>query len=190
VLGTGLAASQQPLVDTARAVLGSAGAQALVILTLVSAFGFMAGDMLGSPRVVHALAHAGQMPRVCGAEHRRFNTPAVAIALYATAVVLVAASGSFRQIAVLAVAGTLVLYMICCLGVLRLRAMKVAQGGTPFVVPGGPLVPIAAAAIIVWLLSTLALKEMIATAGVVAVAAAIYYAKFLTEGSRAGSAAG
>ena len=61
----------------------------------------------------------------------------VAIALYATAVILVAA-GSFRQIAVLAVAGRLVLYMICCLGVLRLRARRIADGEAPFVVPGGP----------------------------------------------------
>ncbi len=184
VLGAALASSQSPLVDTARVVLGSPGAQALVLLTLVSAFGFMAGDMLGSPRVVHALAHSGQMPRVCGAEHRRFKTPAVAIALYATAVILVAASGSFRQIAVLAVAGTLVLYMICCLGVLRLRARKIAEGEAPFVVPGGPVVPIAAAMIIGWLLSTLALKEMIATGTLVGVAAAIFYARHVVTGSR------
>ncbi len=184
VLGAALASSKQPLVDTARVVLGAPGAQALVLLTLVSAFGFMAGDMLGSPRVVYALAHSGQMPRMCGAEHRRFKTPAVAIALYATAVILIAASGSFRQIALLAVAGTLVLYMICCLGVLRLRARKIADGGTPFVVPGGPVVPIAAAAIICWLLSTLALKEMIATAALVGVAAVIYYARHAAKGSR------
>ena len=175
VLGTALASSKQPLVDTAGVAMGSPGAQALVILTLVSAFGFMAGDMLGSPRVVHALAHAGQMPRVCGAEHRRFNTPAIAIALYATAVILVAASGSFRQIALLAVAGTLVLYMICCLGVLRLRANKIADGEAPFVAPGGPVVPLAAAVIIIWLLSTLALKEMIATFVFVTVATLIFY---------------
>jgi basic amino acid/polyamine antiporter, APA family len=140
--------------------------------------------MLGSPRVVHALAHAGQMPRVCGAEHRRFKTPAVAIALYAIAVIVVAASGSFRQIAVLAVAGTLVLYMICCLGVLRLRARKIADGEAPFIVPGGPVVPIAAAVIICWLLSTLALKEMLATGTLVGVAAVIFYARHVVTRPR------
>ena len=184
VLGAALASSQSPLVDTARVVLGSPGAQALVLLTLISAFGFMAGDMLGSPRVVHALAHSGQMPRMCGAEHRRFKTPAVAIALYATVVIAVAASGSFRQIAVLAVAGTLVLYLICCLGVLRLRAKKIADGEAPFVVPGGPVVPVAAAVIICWLLSTLALKEMLATAALVGVAAVIYYVRHAVTRSR------
>jgi amino acid transporter len=177
VLGAALASSQAPLVDTARVVLGPRGAEFLVILTLLSATGFMAGDMLGSPRVLYALSAAGQLPRVFGAVHRRFATPAVAIAAYATAVIAVAASGSFRQIAVLAVVGTLVLYAICCLGVLRLRAKKIADGEAPFVVPGGPVVPIAAVAIILWLLSTLALREMIATLAFVAVAALIYCAR-------------
>jgi APA family basic amino acid/polyamine antiporter len=177
VLGAALATTQSPLVDTAGAVMGSRGAQLFVLLTLVSAFGFMAGDMLGSPRVVHALSVAGQLPRVFGAVHRRFTTPAVAIAAYATVVVIVAASGSFQQIAVLTVAGTLVLYLICCLGVLRLRAKKISEGGAPFIAPGGPVVPIAAAAIILWLLSTLALREMIATLAFVVVAALVYYAR-------------
>jgi basic amino acid/polyamine antiporter, APA family len=177
VLGAALAASQAPLVDTAGVVLGPRGAQFLVLLSLVSAGGFMAGDMLGSPRVVYALAHAGQLPRVLGAEHRRFATPATAISFYAAAVIIAAASGSFRQIAVLAVSGTLVLYLICCLGVLKLRARNIADTGVPFVVPGGVVVPIAAAAIILWLLTTLALREMIATLSFVFVAGLIYAAR-------------
>ena len=174
VLGAALASAQAPLVDTAGVVLGSHGAKLFVILSLISALGFMAGDMLGSPRIVYALAHAGQLPAALGAEHRRFATPAVAIVFYTTAVVAVAASGSFRQIAVMTVAGALVLYLICCLGVLKLRARNVADAGSPFVVPGGPIVPIAAAVIIVWLLSTLAMREMVATLVFVLVAALIF----------------
>jgi basic amino acid/polyamine antiporter, APA family len=177
VLGTALATSKTPLVATATAVLGSWGTQLLVLLTLVSAGGYIAADMLSSPRIAHALANSGQLPRVLAAVHPRFSTPAVAIALYATSVVLIAASGSFRQLAVLAVAGTLVLYLICCLGVLRLRAKNIATAGSPFVAPGGPIVPIAAAAIILWLLSTLAMREMIATLSFVLIAALIYGAR-------------
>jgi basic amino acid/polyamine antiporter, APA family len=124
VLDAALANSPSPLVDTAGAVFGPVGTQLLVALTLISAGGYIAADMFSSPRIAHALAHAGQLPRALGAIHPRFATPAVSIALYAAAVIGVAASGSFRQIAVLAVAGTLVLYLICCLGVLRLRARR------------------------------------------------------------------
>lgn len=178
VLGTALASSSSPLVDTAGAVFGPRAAHFMVLLTLLSASGFIAGDMLGSPRVVYALAQAGQLPAILGTEHRRFATPAAAIACYTTAVIAVAASGSFRQIALMATAGALVLYAICCLGVLRLRAKRFAEAGTPFVVPGGPVVPIAATAIIVWLLSTLALREMLVTLAFVAVTATIYYARY------------
>lgn len=184
VLGAALANSQSPLVDTAGVILGSRGAQLFVLLTLVSAGGYLAADMFSSPRIAHALAHGGQLPRVLGTVHPKFATPAVSIAIYATAVIAVAASGSFRQIAVLAVAGTLVLYLICCLGVLRLRAKNVGAAGSPFVAPGGPIVPIAAAAIIVWLLSALAVREMIATLSFVIVAALCYYARYATAKTR------
>jgi APA family basic amino acid/polyamine antiporter len=177
VLGTALATTKVPLIDTARVLFGDGGARFMVALTLVSAFGFMAGDMLGSPRVVHALAREGQLPAVLGRVHPRFATPAVAIAAYAVAVMLVAATGSFRDIAVLTVAGTLVLYLIVCVGVLRLRLRQVAESGAPFVAPGGPVVPIAAAAIIIWLLSTLAWREMVATAVFVAACAVVYAAR-------------
>ena len=186
VLGAALANSQAPLVDTARVILGSRGAQLLVLLTLVSAGGYLAADMFSSPRIAHALAHSRQLPRVLGTVHPRFATPAVSIAFYATAVIAVAASGSFRQIAVLVVAGTLVLYLICCLGVLRLRAKNVGADGSPFVAPGGPIVPMAAATIIVWLLSTLAVREMIATLCFVVVAALCYYARHATAKTQSG----
>lgn len=125
-----------------------------------AAFCGLAADMLGSPRIVHALAASRQLPFALCAVHSKFQTPAVAIAAYAIAVIAVAVSGSFRQIAILAVAGTLLLYLICCLGVLRLRARNIA-----------------ASLLILWLLTTLAWREMMATFVFVAVAATIYYAR-------------
>ena len=46
----------------------------------------------------------------------------------------------------------LVLYLVCCVAVLVLRKRNVATGGTPFSIPGGPVVPVLAIAAIVWLL--------------------------------------
>ena len=175
VLGAVLAGSTTPLVDTARILLGSRGAQLFVTLTLVSAGGYLAADMLGSPRIVHALAVSRQLPHALSAVHIKFRTPAVAIAAYSIAVIAVTVSGSFRQIAVLAVAGTLVLYLICCLGVLQLRARYIATTEAPFVAPGGAVIPIAASLLILWLLGTLAWREMIATFVFIALTATIYY---------------
>jgi len=190
VLGPYLARSTTPLVDMAGAVLGPWGARLMIVLTLLSASGYLAADMLSSPRIGYALAHAGQLPRFVGAVHPRFGTPAVAIVLYAALVVALAASGSFRQIALLSVAGTLVLYLICCLGVLRLRAKGVAEAGPPFVAPGGAAAPLAAAAIIIWLLSTLAWRELAAVAAFVAVAAVGYASVGLLTKARRSAGAG
>jgi hypothetical protein len=70
--------------------------------------------------------------------------------------------------------GTLVLYLICCLGLLRLRRRDVAMDGQPFRAPGGPFVPAAAAGIILWLLSTLKLEELLAIAALIVVSGLTY----------------
>lgn len=174
VLGSALAGAAMPLADVAGALFGPRGASLLVLAVAGSIGGFMVSDMMATPRVAFALAQAGQLPRWVARVHPRRHTPIAAIALYATAIVLVSATGSFRQIAMLGVAGTLSLYLIVCLGLLRLRARNVREAGTPFVAPGGALVPIAAAGIIGWLLSTLAWRELIAGATFISVTAVIY----------------
>jgi hypothetical protein len=61
------------------------------------------------------------------------------------------------------------LYLICCLGLYRLRARNVAMAGKPFHAPGGPCVPLAACAIIVWMLASLTLPELLAALSIVIV---------------------
>lgn len=160
VLGAALTSSKTPLADTAGVVFGSWGARLLLIASIVSVGGYFVSDLLASPRVAFALAEAGQMPRWLAYVHPRHHTPAVAIIAYAVAVVALTATGSFRQLAVIGVSGTLLLYLIGCLGVLRMRAKGIAEAGPPFIAPGGPVVPLAASGIIVWLLSTLTWPEL------------------------------
>lgn len=170
VLGPALASTTSPLADTAGEIVGPWGYRVIALLTLASAGGYLVADMLSAPRVGYALGKDGQLPRFMAYVHPRFHTPAVAIVIYASLVVAIALAGSFRQIATLSVAGTLVLYLITCLSVLRLRNRRVGAEAAPFVVPGGSVVPLAAAVIILWLLSTLARLELIATLVFVVVA--------------------
>jgi basic amino acid/polyamine antiporter, APA family len=128
----------------------------------------------GSPRILAALAERGQLPRPLAAVHPRFKTPAVAIGVYAAMCAAIACTGSFRQLVIAGTSGTLVLYLICCAGLLRLRARNVAMFGPPFRVPGGSFVPLAASAIILWLLSTLAWAELAAAMALVALSGVAY----------------
>jgi APA family basic amino acid/polyamine antiporter len=174
VIGAELPGAAAPLVATATAVFGPWGTRLLLATTALSAAGFLSADTLGSPRNLYALAERGQLPGVLAAVHPRFKTPAVAVGTYAATCALVAWSGSFRQLVIVATSGTLLLYLICCLGLFRLRARNVAAFGPPFRAPGGAFVPLAASGIILWMLSTLPWTELTAAGLLVAASGAAY----------------
>jgi APA family basic amino acid/polyamine antiporter len=174
VLGAGLADAPAPLVAAATAVFGPWGARLFWVTTVLSVTGFLSADVLCSPRNLAALAERRQLPRGLAAVHPRFKTPAIAVGMYALMCAMVAVSGSFRYLVILGTSGTLVLYLIGCLGLLRLRAHGVATAGSPFRAPGGSFVPLAASAIILWLLSTLAWAELAAALSLVAASGVVY----------------
>ena len=173
-LGDTLARSKAPLVDVAKIVFGSWGGGLIVVAVVISASGCIAADLLSTPRVLHAFAQQGQLPRLVASVHPRFGTPAVAIGVYASVCALLALSGTFRQLGTLASSGTLIVYLVCCLGVLRLRSKKVVSEEAPFQVPFGPLIPLSACAIIVWMLATLSLTELAAALAFIGVVGLAY----------------
>src|SRR4029077_12861043 len=127
------------------------GGRLLVLLgAVVSMFGYVAGDMLGSPRTLFAFARDGVLPKVLARIHPRFHTPYVAITVYACIVGALAISSSFAPLAILAHVEALTMYLMCVAASYELQRRDVrADGGIPFAVPGGPVVPILAAAVIV-----------------------------------------
>jgi len=175
VLGDALPNNAAPLAAAAGVVFGPSGRAFLIAATALSIAGYLAADILCSPRTLFAMAERRQLPRILARVDPRFDSPAVAICVYAVSCAALACTGSFQQLVIAATSGTLMLYLICCVAVLPLRARDVATHGPPFVAPGGTLVPLAASAIIVWLLSTLTWVEL-ASALAVAIAAAVVYA--------------
>ncbi len=171
-LGAGLAtATEAPLASAATVVLGSWGRVLILGAGVVCMAGVLPGDLLATPRVLYAMGEDGLLPAALGQVHPRFHTPAAAIATYAFVCAVLALSGTFRSLAILAAAGTLVMYLMTVLSVLALRRSGATTGEAPFIVPGGPIVPIVAAIAIVLVLSTLAWKELAAIGVMLAVAA-------------------
>ncbi len=173
-LGDALKDSKAPLVEVAKIVFGPWGGALLLTTMALSAGGCIAADVLSSPRVLFAFAGQGQLPKAVASVHPRFGTPYVAILVYAVVCSALALSGTFKQLAIMSSAGTLILYFICCCGVLRMRARNIATEGKPFVVPGGPVVPLLAIVLIAYLLWTLSPREQLVTLGFVVVVAAIF----------------
>lgn len=177
LLGPSMATySAAPLAEAAGRVLGQGGRMLVLIGATVSMFGYVSGDMLGSPRSLFAFARDGVLPSSVARIHPRFHTPYIAIIVYACIVATVSISSSFTQLAVLANVAALTLYLMCVAASYELQRRDVrADDGIPFAVPGGPVVPILAAAVIVWLLSNATQREFGMEALVLAVAALFYF---------------
>ena len=175
VLGNALASNTTaPLSETARVAFGGMGGTLILVATALSTLGFLAADSLSTPRVLLALGDDGFLPPAVGRIDPVRGTPAIAILCYMGLSATLALSGTFSALALLSASGTLAIYLICCLGVLRLRARGIQQEEPPFVVPGGPASPLLASLGMVALMASLAAKELFAL-GVVAMICVIPY---------------
>jgi amino acid transporter len=130
LLGAALPQAAAPLADAMGRV--NQGLRALMLAgTAISMLGFLASDLLGSPRVLFALARDGLLPDVLGRLHPRTHVPYVAILLYATLAAVLALSGTFVELALLSSLATAGLYILGCAAAWRLRQRAVALAGPP-----------------------------------------------------------
>lgn len=172
VLGPTLAnGTTSPLADTAKMAFGPVGGTLILVATALSTLGFIPADILAQPRALLALGRDGFLPTAFGRIDPTHRTPATAILSYTLLAAVLALTGTFSALAVVSASGTLAMYLICALGVLRLRKRGIVGEGSPFIVPGGVLVPLLTAAGILWLLASLTRGELLAIGAVVAVCA-------------------
>ncbi|MBX6332628.1 MAG: amino acid permease, partial [Gemmatimonadaceae bacterium] len=179
VLGVAaLAAAQDaPLAAAASRIAGPLGGSIVAAGAVISMLGHVSGMTLATPRALYAFGRDGFLPLVSArvaAIHPRYRTPYVAIAVHSTIVCALAISSGFAALAILANVSVLVLYLLCCIAVLELRRRDVRSGGTPFRPPGGPVVPVLAVLVIVWLLTHATARELLVVAGVLGLAALFF----------------
>jgi basic amino acid/polyamine antiporter, APA family len=153
IQGLALAANRTtPLADAAATFAGPAGRIVIIVGASVSMLGYLSGNVLAVPRTLFALARDGFLPRRLSAVHDRHRTPHVAIVLYALAIGALALTGTFEHLAIFANLTACVLYILCAIGVWVLRRRDVRMAGKPFIIPGGPLIPLAACIVNAWLI--------------------------------------
>jgi amino acid transporter len=174
VVGAELGSSATPLAEAAGRSIGHWARTLLLVGAAVSMFGYIGGMTLAVPRALFAFARDGFLPARLARVHPTFRTPHVAIAVQAAITCLLAISGRFEWLAILANLSTLVLYGACCVAAFVLRRRGVSQGGTPFRVPGGGLLPWLACAVIAWMLTSIRATEWLALAVVLLTASALY----------------
>jgi len=176
ILGAALATSTSaPLAEAARLSIGRSGELLVIVGTAISTFGYVAGDMLAAPRGIYALARDNLLPSPIAVVHPVWRTPYVAIGIHAVLCLAFAMTGTFASLAVLASLATLLVYLACCLATIELRRKNIRTSeGIPFRVPGGPLVPLLASGVVVWLISSATRAEFIAIGWMILVSTVVF----------------
>ncbi|HEY2825236.1 MAG TPA: APC family permease, partial [Gemmatimonadales bacterium] len=176
VLGADLVTDKAtPLASAAARFAGSPGRSVMLLAVVVSVLGHLSSAILAAPRAPFALARDGFLPASLAAVHERFHTPYVAIVLHTVLVIVLAVSGTFAQLAVLANISLLIVYFMCAISVWVLRRKDVKADGEPFRVWGGPVVPLLTCVATGWVIwATVTQREILAVLAALFVASLLY----------------
>jgi basic amino acid/polyamine antiporter, APA family len=175
ILGDNLpGAAASPLADAAGLSMGGWARAILLAGASISTFGYLGGMTLSMPRALFALARDGFLPKSLAAVHPVYRTPHIAIATQSLLTVVLAATGTFEGLAILANVSALALYFGCALASWKLRQLNVSTGGAAFKVPGAAVVPWLACAVIVWLLTGVTSMEWMGFLICVGIASLVY----------------
>ena len=142
---SGLGASDTPIAALASLTLGPWGSLLIASTATVSVLGNLASAFATMPRVTAAMGEQGELPAVF---NRRMadGAPIVSILLYAAVALLLAASGTFVFLAVVATLARLLVYALCMMAI---PVLDRREGRSPRPLRGA-LLPAAALVFCLW----------------------------------------
>jgi amino acid transporter len=113
--------SDHPLADVGGLLMGDAGRVLVSIGAMISTYGYIVAAVATAPRLLYALASAGEAPSVLATVHQRFHTPVYAIVTFASLSWILAATGTFFWALELAAGSAAVISGCVCASLIRLR---------------------------------------------------------------------
>jgi amino acid transporter len=177
-LGTlpNLPASKTPLADAAQLFIGGAGAALITIGAIFSTSGNNMGQALSGSRNLYALAEQGDLPAFFGRVHPRFRTPSNAVLITSAVSFVLAVTGTFAMMAAASAITRLLVYVATCSATLRLRDRRFASSVKPaaFVIPFGPVIPLAAIVFGLGILAGATSAQLVSVGAACAVGAVLY----------------
>jgi amino acid transporter len=137
-----IAGHANPVAAAASNILGPAGGTLVAVGICISVFGTNSGAALVSPRRFYAMAERGDLPKILARVNPKTGVPVPAVITTMLLSAILAATGSFAELAALGVIARFLQYIPTCLAVIALRRR---DGDTPhpgFRLPGGAAIPI------------------------------------------------
>jgi APA family basic amino acid/polyamine antiporter len=169
-----IASDKTPLASAGRGFLGPMGGAIIAAGAVLSTGGSISALALVGPRILYAFAEGGQFPAALARVHPRYRTPHVAIVVFAVAAWAVALYGNVAVLVMVSAIARLSFSAATCLAVPVLRR-KMPDAPRSFKLPFGPLIPILAAILSIWLLAGITRNQAIAGAGALLVGAVLYF---------------
>jgi APA family basic amino acid/polyamine antiporter len=114
------------------------------VSALFGLFSTMLVTLLGQTRIFLAMSRDGLLPELFGRVHPRFRTPHLSTMATGVIVATVAGLTSINRLGELVSIGTLLAFVLVCIGIVMLRRTS-PELARPFRTPAVPLVPIAGA---------------------------------------------
>lgn len=148
LLGDKLGTTNVPIASATAAIFGNAGYMFITLATLVSIGGITIALSFIAPRSVQALSECNYLPKIFN-KKGRFGTAGFAIFSTTVLAIILALSGGFIFLVSLTVIARLIEFISTAASVLVFRKRKLK---TLYRIPGGPIVPVVAIAISLWLL--------------------------------------
>jgi basic amino acid/polyamine antiporter, APA family len=179
-----IAVDERPLASAGKTFLGPAGAAIIAAGAVLSTSGSNSALALVGPRILYAMGEEGQFPAALARVHARYRTPHVAVIVFAIAAWAVALYGNFAVLVTVSAIARLLFSATTCLAVPVLRH-KMPQASRKFKLPFGPLIPVLAAIISIWLLTGINRSQAIAGGAALITGAILYFIFRETEAGRA-----
>ena len=143
-LGSGRLAElgEVAIVEVARALLGPAGAVALLAAGVLATLSSANASILSSSRTVYALSRDSLLPDGLDRIGERFRTPYLALLLTGVPITVLVLVGRVEVLAEVASLLHLVMYGLVCVVLIRLRRARPPGYDPDFECPGYPVVPL------------------------------------------------
>ena len=175
MLGQRILATDAPVQDAFREMVGPIGFSIINIGAIISVAGLNMGESIMIPRFGAAIAEEGQLPAVIAQQNDK-GAPIVAIAISSIVTIALLFSGSFETLANLSVVFRFGQYIPAALAVPFLRKRKDMPNKPAFKVPGGPwLIPTLAVIVSLVMLFMAEAKNVVYLVIGVVVASVIYF---------------